>query len=222
MLRDAIAAHSMAVALILIVTSGTAACGRASSGDSIVSGTSAVSPSSSSQGPPSSSNNPNSFLPGDCTYPQSGTGTPSPKLTFLSLTFMIPPGWRNLGRPPNQYEIGLLRLQAPASYAYAPTYIDVQGSLGRWPNATASWVVRNAIPGPADPGSVQVNSCSVAGESAAYYSYVKDTEAGYFVLWMRGPNALEITLHGNGGVDSQAIHDAKALLGSVMYTASTP
>jgi hypothetical protein len=84
------------------------------------------------------------------------------------------------------------------------------------------WVITNAIPGPADPGKVQVNSCSVGSDAAAYYAYTVGSDTGYFVLWLHSGNALELTLHGNGGVDPAAIRDAKAVLRSVTYTAATP
>jgi hypothetical protein len=143
-------------------------------------------------------------------------------MTRLGLVITIPSGWTNLGQPPNQFETGLLRLKAPESNSFAPTYIDLQGSLGRWPNASPTWVVANAVPGPADPSTVQLNTCSVGSDPAAYYAYTKGSESGYLVLWLHSGNALEVTLHGTGGVDPQAIRDAKAVLGSVTYTAPTP
>jgi hypothetical protein len=69
---------------------------------------------------------------------------------------------------------------------------------------------------------VKLNDCALGNDQAAYYGYSLSAEIGYYVLWLHSGNALELTLHGTGGVDPKAIHDAKAVLGSVTYTAATP
>lgn len=184
--------------------------------EDVASGTRAPAPSSPTT-------NPTAFAPGDCINPPNG-GTQTPGMTFVGLAITVPSGWTDLGQPPDMPEIGLLRLRAPASYLDAPTYIDLQGSMGRWPSESPQWVMTNAVPGPSDPRSLQINGCVVGTDPAAFYAYTQNGETGYFVLWLHGPNALEITVHGTGGLDPLAIRDAKQVLGSVTYAgvASSP
>jgi hypothetical protein len=110
---------------------------------------------------------------------------------------------------------------APSTYNYSPITLNIATLFQDIPYKSPSELVAGitqvnyAIVG-------QIQTCTVNGDAAAYVQYTQGSRAGYMVLWLHLSVAYSLILEGNGGVDPQAVQDAKGILASLSWTSNTP
>ena len=195
-------------------------------------------PSASSTAASSPSANPTaSPAVSDCVAPQAGAAA-GPFRDNFHVAVRIPNGWT--AQPPTPSEIDMLVIAAPTAYSNQPTKIALQSLIGRFSSQTADDVAAMWY-APAPPNGNpeynvtlvgQVMHCTVAGSAAAFFEYTSKKSQlvggngagpfdGYMFVFLHEGFAYALRLEGTGGVDPQALQDAKAILGSWTWTASS-
>lgn len=197
---------------LVVVYFGSVACGRASA--EIPSASQASSARTTTASPTATIAF--AFGPSDCVAPGSGTATEP--LGADRVIVNIPPGWTRF--QPGPTETKVLVITAPASYQYSPTSITVQSFVGNYYGKTShdwaaflirQWVFadQTVVDCPVGAGTAAFARYSDAGVTGykAFMVRVDSKNAGYARLW-------GLTVEGTGGLDANAIADAKKVLGS--------
>jgi hypothetical protein len=176
-----------------------------------------ISPQPAASSTPLATNNAYAFGANNCTA--AASGVPTEALGTDKVVVDIPSGW---SREPSGYsDTIVLQVDAPAGYADAPTTIVIQSFIGDYSGKTShdaavQWVVNH--PSSADSNSVA--DCSVGGGPAAFVRDTRDGHLSYHVFLTRIDNQYNVTrlwglyVDGTGGLDPNAIVDAKEMLGS--------
>jgi hypothetical protein len=176
-------------------------------------------------------------LPLVCRHPRWPIGTEGPYFSVgaQGMYFTIPPGWTQEGLDPGFHytpnnPAPYAVLDAPASYGFAPTQIG----LGRIPTIKEPFAAgTTATQVAADVFTPQVTSaggavaCTVDGDSAAFFASSYDRPSmgqrtGTWVLWLHQGLLYFLTIDGNGGTSTSAVHDAKEVLSSVTWSSASP
>jgi hypothetical protein len=190
-------------------------------------------------GPPiSASPHPNAFGPSDCVDQPTGTLT-SPLPDNFHVVVRVPDGWAREPQSPSQTQ--MLVLDAPAGYSHAPTQIALLSLMGYFPSETPADVAGEFY-GPAPPGGHpefaaqlvgEIGNCTVAGDSASFFQYSSQRSqiagtgtpgqfSGYMIVFLHFHYAYGVRVEGTGGLDQQAVRDAKQILGSWTWTITSP
>jgi hypothetical protein len=155
--------------------------------------------------------------PGKCVAPASGTA--SQPLGQDKVVVDIPRGWTQVSAGAS--ETVALQINAPAGYPDQPTTIKVQTFIGNYYGQTAhgaalSWASQHSS---ADSNSIM--DCSVADGAAAFVKYAGSGVVGYQFFMVRVDTQYQrlarlwgLDLEGTGGLDSNSVADAMAVLGS--------
>jgi hypothetical protein len=146
------------------------------------------------------------------------TGTATEPLGADRVVVNIPSGWTRV--PPGPTETKVLVLSAPASYQYNPTKITIQSFMGNYSGKTShDWAV--FLIKQYSFSEQTVVDCLAAGGTAAFARYSANGLVGYmaFIVRIDSKNAgyaylWGLTIEGTGGLDLEAIADAKSVLGS--------
>jgi hypothetical protein len=168
------------------------------------------------------------------------SGSPtSPLRDNFGVVVRVPAGWTK--EPPRATETELLALDAPTNYSNAPTRMAVLSLLGYFQSETPADVAKQYY-GPAPPGGHpefearlvgDVTSCTVGADAAAYFQYSSQRSqitgavtpgpyVGYMIIFLHFNYAYALRVEGTGGLDTQAVRDAKEVLGSWTWTITTP
>ena len=166
------------------------------------------------------------FQPGDCTTPSGSATATEPLRDNFHVVVGIPDGWTR--EPPNPTETQLLVIDAPKSYSHQPTTIEVLSLLGYFPNESPRDIAPEYY-GPSQHPTVpsieligDVTDCRVQGDQAAFFQYSQGDRGGYLVLFLHRHYVYGVRVEGFGGVDPRAVRSAKQVLGSVLWTVTTP
>ncbi len=178
-----------------------------------------------SASPAASASTMNAFRAGDCVAQPTGSPT-APLGDKFQVVVRVPVGWTQ--KPPSPSETDLLILNAPSSYSNQPTRLQILSLLGYYQTETVDQLAQQYY-GPsvhATVPSVQlvgaVTHCTVAGEAAAFFQYRQGNRSGYLVLFLHFHYLYGLRLEGDGGLDPQAVGNAKMILGSWQWTVTTP
>jgi len=134
----------------------------------------------------------------------------------------------------------MLVLAAPSAYSNQPTKIALQSLTGRFTSETVDDVAAMSY-APAPPNGHpefnvtlvgRVRHCTAAGTTAAVFEYTSERSQlvggngpgpfdGYMFVFLHKEFAYALRLEGTKGLDPQALHDAKAILGSWTWTISS-
>jgi hypothetical protein len=214
----------LVIAVVISVAVMVVGCGRATSQAPGALGSASPDPSAfPSPSPTSGPSDPNAFQPNDCTY-ASSPGTPAPKGSDnFGTVVSVPQGWT---LEPTAGSIAVM--SSPATYSYLPTTMRVESLLGYFPGQTPESIAPNYY-GPSSHSGTpainlvgQVEHCTVNGDSAAYFQYTQGSAVGYLVLWLHFNYLYSLRLEGTGGIDSRAVHDAKGVLASLVWSVASP
>jgi hypothetical protein len=212
-------ARVLVAILGLVVVSGCGYVPTARPGDEASPTRTASSTLTSSPSP-----NPMAFQAGDCvSTPASGATRTQPFGDYYGTTIQAPPGWTREAPGPSESELAVF--DAPAIYTDPPTKLRVLNPMGYYPNSAVNQVIGRFI-GPDDGTPIvlvgEVGDCSVQSDSAAFLQYTQGDRRGYIIAILHFDSLYEVQLEGSGGVDQNAVRDAKQLLGSWQWTVASP
>lgn len=206
--------RSIAFAFALL-NAASVACGQAETGTAVDTETPVA--SGPRIGSPSPTLTSNLLGTGNCTDTPSGTSTEP--LGYDNVVLQIPPGWLRVSPGPS--ETVLLQLNAPNSYANNPTVIRVQSFIGPISEKNPHDAATDRAAQDPQADAASVTDCSAAGGAVAFYKYARGGTLGYQFLLMRADSQYAglvrlygVAVEGSGGLDPDAITDAKKLLGS--------
>ncbi len=158
--------------------------------------------------------------------PGGGASKTEPLGDYFRTVVGVPSGWTR--QPVGATETKLLVISAPRSYKNQPTTIEVLSLLGYFPNQSPRDLAPMFFRASVHPGLPStdlvgaVSDCQVQGVPAAAFQYVQGDRNGYLVLFLHYNFLYGVRVEGLGGVDPQAIRDAKQVLGSITWTVTTP
>ena len=202
----------LGVVICVLTAALVVGCGRSPSNGNAASG------ERSPAAQPSAGPTAFAFHPGDCTLPFTGGNLLGPAPDTFGMAIKAPLGWKVTDMAGTDADFSMT---APDSYGHQPTTIGISGPLPTDQGIGVAAFLARYIQGFVTV-TIPPQECKVGSDSAAFLSFSHGGKAGFIVTWFHFGDAYLMVLEGLGGVDVNAVRDAKGVLASVTYTHNKP